>query len=77
MKNMAENIMAAEEATYKGKKIVMKSDEEEPKLIIDNKEIDVEIDVEAKKFSSYSLMSYVSFNSLKELAEALIEVKKV
>lgn len=77
MKNTAENIMSAEEATYKGKKIVMKSDEEESKLIIDNKEIDVEIDVEAKKFSSYSLMSYVSFNSLKELAEALIDAQKV
>jgi len=63
------------EETYKGKKIVIKLDGKIPKLIVDNENIQVSVDVEAKKFFAYSLLPYTTFDSLKELAEALIDRK--
>ena len=67
--------MSTEEETYKGKKIVIKLDGKVPNLIVDNENIRVSVDVEAKKFFAYSLLPYTKFNSLKELAEALIDSK--
>ena len=65
------------EETYKGKKIEFKSDEKEPKLIIDGKDIPCSIDVETKKYFSYSLIPYTTFNSIMDLAKALVEENKV
>jgi len=65
------------EETYKGEKIEIKSDEKEPKLIIGGKDIPYSIDVETKKYFSYSLIPYTTFNSIMDLAKALVSENKV
>jgi len=65
--------MSVEEETYKGKKIVIKLDGEVPKLIIDNKEIQVDLDVDDKKYHTYDFLPYEKFTTLLDLAKAIID----
>ena len=62
-------IMADE--TYKDKKITIS--DEKSYLTIDGKEIQVDFDEDAKKYSLYSVLPYATFATLLDLAKAIVD----
>ena len=59
--------------TYKGKKIVIKSEGPELKLILEDKEIQVDFDEDDKTYSLYTILPYATFTTLLDLAKAIID----
>jgi len=62
-----------EEETYKDKKITISDDGLH--LTIDGKEIEVNFDDDAKNYSSYDVLPYDAFDTLLDLAKAIIDKK--
>jgi len=64
--------MRAEEETYKGKKIEIKTEKSEEKLYIDGELFKTEYDDDTKTYSCDTI-AYASFKNLKDLGKAVID----
>ena len=60
-----------DEEIYKGKKITVSDDG--LKLIIEDKEIQVDFDEDDKTYSLYTILPYATFTTLLDLAKAIID----
>jgi len=63
--------MSTEEETYKGKKITVSDDG--LKLNIEGKEIHIDFDEDGETYSVYTILPYVTFPTLLDLAKAIFE----
>jgi len=63
--------MSTEEETYKGKKITVSDDG--LKLNIEGKEIHIDFDEDGETYSVYTILPYVTFPTLLDLAKAIID----
>lgn len=64
-------MIMTDEETYKNKKIIISDDKSH--LTIDGKEIQVDFDEDAKKYSLYSVLPYTTFATLLDLAKAIVD----
>jgi len=64
-------MIMADEETYKNKKIAISDDKLH--LTIQNKEIQVDFDEDAKNYSSYDVLPYMTFPTLLDLAKAIVD----
>ncbi len=64
-------IKMSEKETYKGKKITVSGDR--LNLIIEGKEIHIDFDEDGETYSVYTILPYVTFPTLLDLAKAIID----
>lgn len=64
-------MIMADEETYKNKKITLSDDKLH--LTIQSKEIQVDFDEDAKNYSSYDVLPYMTFPTLLDLAKAIVD----
>ena len=64
-------MIVTDEETYKNKKIIISDDKSH--LTTDGKEIQVDFDEDAKNYSSYAVLPYMTFPTLLDLAKAIVD----
>ncbi|MDB9527115.1 hypothetical protein PN498_14025 [Oscillatoria sp. CS-180] len=65
--------MSRQEFNYKDKEVVIETEQENPSLEIDGKNIAVQFDPSSKTYAAIERMAYEDYPSLEVLAKALID----
>ena len=66
--------MSDHPGTYKGKRITVESNYEDPKLLIEDEKVDVTRDPDSSTFGTVRL-PYREFESIEDLAKAIIDAE--